>query len=572
MPPTTFFEITPHAAPRREYIAYNKAVQTETSEQDLLKDSATSEKLDALQADECRLSAADWPHENFHSDRRQGVAAGKQHHKRFSNAAAVDIELRDQSRTLSIDEAEAVTSSVDFTSFVERSSKVIERALDNDYNILVDYSESVHDNISDGDHDVVSRSTGRSYSLRQTRQFFDNTQSRRRQISDLQFSPHFSEVVLSSHTKNPAATNEPSGLIMLWNIHAPSRPEYMFQSPGTDILSARFSPFHPNIIIGGCYGGQVCLWDTRAKGQPGGKAVLSTPRSTSYSGHSHPVYCINIVGTPNAHNIITASSDGVICSWNVDMLAQPQEIIGLTTPPPSKTDDLAPTCMSFPSTDPTFFIVGTEEGKIYSCQRYDRPGAKAGLDGQIVYQGHKAPVMSSHFHPARGPVDLGDLLLTSSVDWSIKLWRVKAGAASSQIQGATGSVDSNPGDFRGPHPAEPILDIKRDELIYDAKWAPHKPSVFACVTGAGVVEVFDLNVEMEIPVANASPTKRPGGALVNGLNKCAWEEKRGELIAVGGLDGVVSVFEAGKGASGEARSEEWTRFKKAVSRLEMGQW
>lgn len=38
----------------------------------------------------------------------------------------------------------------------------------------------------------------------------------------------------------------------------------------------------------------------------------------------HPVYCVNVVGTQNANNLITVSTDGKMCSWNLDMLSQPQ--------------------------------------------------------------------------------------------------------------------------------------------------------------------------------------------------------------------------------------------------------
>jgi dynein intermediate chain len=33
---------------------------------------------------------------------------------------------------------------------------------------------------------------------------------------------------------------------------------------------------------------------------------------------------MQMVGTQNAHNLITSSTDGMVCSWLVDMLAQPQ--------------------------------------------------------------------------------------------------------------------------------------------------------------------------------------------------------------------------------------------------------
>lgn len=42
------------------------------------------------------------------------------------------------------------------------------------------------------------------------------------------------------------------------------------------------------------------------------------------------MYCVNVVGTQNAHNLITVSTDGKMCSWSLDMLSTPQ--VGLLSP------------------------------------------------------------------------------------------------------------------------------------------------------------------------------------------------------------------------------------------------
>lgn len=42
--------------------------------------------------------------------------------------------------------------------------------------------------------------------------------------------------------------------------------------------------------------------------------------------HTHPVYCVEMIGTQNAHNIITVSTDGKLCNWNLDMLKEPIEV------------------------------------------------------------------------------------------------------------------------------------------------------------------------------------------------------------------------------------------------------
>lgn len=93
---------------------------------------------------------------------------------------------------------------------------------------------------------------------------------------------------------------------------------YFTKALQSDVLSVSFSPFNPNLVFGGTYSGQILLWDTRSKHLP----VLKTPLSAA--GHTHPVYAMQIVGTQNAHNLITSSTDGLVCSWLVDMLAQPQ--------------------------------------------------------------------------------------------------------------------------------------------------------------------------------------------------------------------------------------------------------
>ena len=62
----------------------------------------------------------------------------------------------------------------------------------------------------------------------------------------------------------------------------------------------------------------------------------------------------------------------------------------------------------------------------------------------------------------------------------------------------------------------------------------------------------------------------PGG-MSRSLNKIAWEPSDGRKVAVGGLDGVVSVFEVGSGLGGRegARSSEWDVVKRWAARLEL---
>jgi len=299
-----------------------------------------------------------------------------------------------------------------------------------------------------------------------------------------------------------------------------------------------FSPFHPNLVIGGSYSGQIVLWDTRARDLP----VLRTPLSAV--GHTHPIYSMVMVGTQNAHNFISASTDGLVCSWQLDMLVQPQESLELIHSTHPKTDEVAVTCLGFPDNETTTFWVGTEEGCIYQANRYDRAGSKAGINHHDFYRGHHGCITSLNFHPLVGPADFSDLFLTCSVDWTVKLWRAKSvSKPSTSIQTIT-----------------PIYSFEwADDYIYDVQWSPTHPALFASADGTGHFDLWNLNVDTEVPIVST-----PVGHN-RAINKLRWD-KEGKKVACGSADGHVYVYDIGDLAS--PRMEEWTIFQKTITEMQ----
>ena len=258
------------------------------------------------------------------------------------------------------------------------------------------------------------------------------------------------------------------------------------------------------------------------------------------------------------------------------MLSQPQEYLELMNPnKKSKTDEIAPTCIGFPPSDPTSFLVGTEEGILYPCHRYDRAGARAGVDSAVRYDGHSAPVMGLSFHSARGPVDLSDLVLTSSLDWSAKLWKTRPFSTFARSTGTKTSKMNADGEVQIEN-VSCIAEFAREDVVYDARWAPQRPSVFGLVDGAGSVEVWDMLVDTEIPVAKATPSSQGDlsgftGFGLRSLNKISWDEKDGKRLAVGGAAGVVTAYEVGSELAGEGvKNEDWANMKRLVGRMDRG--
>ena len=82
-----------------------------------------------------------------------------------------------------------MTASEDFLEFVERSSKVIEKALDQDYDLLADYALDGAELESDEDEGYGSSRGKKGRRIRQIAQLYDDRWSRKRMISDLHFSP-----------------------------------------------------------------------------------------------------------------------------------------------------------------------------------------------------------------------------------------------------------------------------------------------------------------------------------------------------------------------------------------------
>ncbi|KAJ1963792.1 hypothetical protein IWQ62_003108 [Dispira parvispora] len=435
---------------------------------------------------------------------------------------------RQKLKELSEEEKQAIEQSAEFTDFMDFSSKLVERALNEPYDFMTDYTIG-----SQANDDTAAGNQVKLFAS-----FRDDRWSKNRSVTDVAWSKRFPELVASSYNRNPMAMNEPDGIVCVWNLHLRDRPEFVFHSQ-SDVLCVAFSEFQPTLLVGGTYAGQILLWDTRAKSQP----VLKTPLSAA--GHTHPVYSLDIVGTQNAHNLVSASTDGLVCTWQLDMLAKPQEMLELVHPAHARTDEVSPTAMGFPDGETATFWVGTEEGHVYQANRHDRAGSKAGLNTAEVYRGHSGPVTSLHFHPSCGPVDCTDLFLTSSVDWTVKLWRAKATSKASSLAHQQRSTLL--------HSFETA-----DDYVYDAKWSPLHPAVFGTVTGSGQFELWNLNNDTEAPVLSTTVGANKA------LNRLAWD-KHGRKVALGSIDSMVYVYDIGEMVV--PKHQDFTDFQRTVTEL-----
>ncbi|XP_057193761.1 cytoplasmic dynein 1 intermediate chain 2 isoform X5 [Triplophysa rosa] len=414
---------------------------------------------------------------------------------------------------LTEEEKQQVLHSDDFMNFFDHSSRIVERALSEHVDIFFDYSgRDLQD--KEGESQAGSK-------LSLNRQFADERWSKHRVITCLDWSPQYPELLLASYSSNEEAPHEPDGVALVWNMkYKKTTPEYVFHCQSA-VMSAAFAQFHPNLVVGGTYSGQIVLWDNRSNKRT---PVQRTPLSAS--AHTHPVYCVNVVGTQNAHNLISISTDGKMCSWSLDMLSTPQDSLELVF---KQSKSVAVTSMSFPLGDVNNFVVGSEDGSVYTACRH---GSKAGISE--IFEGHHGPITGLDCHTAAGPVDFSHLFVTSSFDWTVKLWSTKNN--------------------------KPLYSFEdNSDYVYDVMWSPTHPALFACVDGVGHLDLWNLNNETEVPTASVTVEGNPA------LNRVRWTHS-GREVAVGDSDGQVHIYDVGEQIS-VPRQDEWTQFVRTLTEI-----
>jgi dynein intermediate chain len=127
--------------------------------------------------------------------------------------------------------------------------------------------------------------------------------------------------------------------------------------------------------------------------------------------------------------------------------------------------------------------------------------------------------------------DISDLLLSSSMDWTVKLWYPKI-------------------------KKEPLITFESSqEYLYDVQWSTQHPSMFATCDGDGYIDIWDINKDIEAPIARKQTGKRA-------LNTLRWSLD-GRKIAVGDSEGFVSLWSVDKEISMQ-KNEDFIKLERLM--------
>lgn len=146
-----------------------------------------------------------------------------------------------------------------------------------------------------------------------------------------------------------------------------------------------------------------------------------------------------------------------------------------------------------------------------------------------------------HVHPSKPSINLhqfSHLYLTSSTDWTVKLWSLRD---------------------KQRRPVH-IFDYF-DDYVYDVQWSPIHPALFVSADGTGQLNFWNLNADIEVPYASVDV-----GDGRTALNKARWNTQ-GNAIAVGDAAGMVHIYDVGERLA-HPRSDEASRLRESLNDIE----
>lgn len=285
----------------------------------------------------------------------------------------------------------------------------------------------------------------------------------------------------------------------LWDISKPNTPELTF-APQSPLCCLKFNPKQPDVLVGGCYNGLVCVFDRRssARSSSGNKPERSSKIEKS---HYDPVFDVHWTQSKTGTICSSCSTDGRVLWWDTRKLVEPQNEIQLKQEDSEKT--LGACSMAY-STEagPTKYLVGTEQGVVVSVNTRSR-GQPVSFFSQGTGKHHSA-INSIERNPTHSKYFM------TVGDWTARIW----------------SEDLK----------TPIMTTKYHPAYLTAGcWSPTRQGVFFVTRQDGVLDMWDYFYRQN----DVALSHKLGDTGLSSISV----HKRGALLAIGDDQGTVSLLE-----------------------------
>lgn len=382
-----------------ERVSYNKECQTEEDDQTFLRDNEAEEEESRVYGEAKRVESSS--HILMTPGRKSApvgdgaASAASSSFSMHTSQSHAPQPPPHHARKLSDEETQHILTDDKFLQFFEHATLHVERALEfnTSFDILRDYTAD------------TSKQTSGEKAVTHTSTYYDCDFLKQRPIMDLKCSQLRPELFLAAYGSKPSlapkstttaianaaqgATNEDDapGLVCIWARDLHTRPEIKLVA-SSPVLTAEFHHSEPQLIFGGCYNGQILLWDMSKS------RSLPVQRSSwiAGKGHKHPVYAM---AQTLSHELVTVSIDGMLCLWDVSRLTEPittamleipvpkplgagdmptaSTSTSLFSPPPAdfrvNQPPLNVSCMAYAQSDnASYIVVGSGAGELFKTQ------------------------------------------------------------------------------------------------------------------------------------------------------------------------------------------------------------
>jgi len=297
----------------------------------------------------------------------------------------------------------------------------------------------------------------------------------------------------------------------IWDINNPNTAEFELV-PTSPLCCLEYNPKDPHICVGGSYNGLITTFDTRRGPTPIEQSLIE-------KSHRDPVYDVAWLAGKTAFECASTSTDGQVLWWDIRKPEPIDQLFIEDKTPGFEGRTLGGVSMEY-TTAGGKFLVGTEQGKIVSCNRKAKnPADRVGG----TYEGHFGPVYALHrntFFPK--------YFLTIG-DWTVRLWNEEI--------------------------KHPIMTSKYfKNYVLDCQWSPTRPGVFITTKMDGTLDVWDYYYKQNDPTLSLQ-VDDDGLFTVN-------VQEGGQHLATGSVDGSVYLLELCESLSNMQNNE-----KLAVSQM-----
>ncbi|KAK1130138.1 hypothetical protein K0M31_019822 [Melipona bicolor] len=346
--------------------------------------------------------------------------------------------------------------------------------------------------------DLIAKPMAKDHSIRVVN-LYEDPQTQVRPIRDLSWSPNNLDRLAVAYGflefEQHSADGSPYSYV--WNIENPNKALYTLKSE-SQLMTVKFNPRDPVMLVSGLISGQVCYWDLRANEKP-----IET--SHRFVSHRYPVVQTLWITSKANTDFFSCSTDGAVLWWDIRFIKKPTESLVMDLEEPDRANvykAIGITALQFEQTMSSRFLAGTENGLVVNV---NRRASNLVEKLAVKFQCYVGPVVAID----RNPVYTKNFLTIGN--WSAKVW------ADDTKEGNLLSTNNRFIDLTG------------------GCWNRVRCSVFFTINEKGTVEAYDILAGARAPLTDIH--------LCHDSLTAISSHDEGEFLAVGSSNGNVYLLE-----------------------------